>query len=419
MIEKLKIKADYNLKNTLTYFLIYLSFFAITLSSFYSFEYNINIFYFFTLLLSCFLILFNFKKYLLEFRNAELILFFYLIPFFLSLISCYYYSIEINEIFFLKFIFILILGLNIYFLSTFVNFKNLITSFLFIHISFFLIELFSYYILKNQISFYEFFWRGGEPVGGPQLSSDNMQHWWDYIRIKRFTGLFNEPGTYSCIISILICSLMVQKKLSNIHWLVILVSTFTLILSASLRGILFFIIIISFLIFFERKNLLQIIRKNKLIFSLILLTFFYFLYFYLFNYLVARFKPLFLTEYEIILRNLHYNRSNLNFYLEANLIYKDLISKDIFFLLFGYGYGNESFSYNASKIYNDTGLYLYLLSRSGILFLLIFCLFIIRKIKNKAYAFMCLVIFGLSKLSFFNPIFLILFIAIEKRKIEN
>ena len=138
MIEKLKIKADYNLKNTLTYFLIYLSFFAITLSSFYSFEYNINIFYFFTLLLSCFLILFNFKKYLLEFRNAELILFFYLIPFFLSLISCYYYSIEINEIFFLKFIFILILGLNIYFLSTFVNFKNLITSFLFIHISFFL-----------------------------------------------------------------------------------------------------------------------------------------------------------------------------------------------------------------------------------------------------------------------------------------
>lgn len=419
MIEKLKIKADYTLKNILTYFLIYLSFFAITLSSFYSFDYNINIFYFFTLLLSCFLVLFNFKKYLLEFRNTELILFFYLIPFFLSIISCYYYSIEINHIFFFKFVFILILGLNIYFLSSLVNFKNLISSFLFIHISFFLIELFSYYIFKHQISFYEFFWRAGEPVVGPQLSSDDMKYWWDYFRIKRFTGLFNEPGTYSCIISILVCSLIVQKKLSNIHWLIILVSTLTLILSASLRGISFSIIIIFFLIFFERKILVQTIKNNKLLFFIILIIISYFIYFYLFGYLIARFKPLFLNEYEINLRNLSYNRSNLSFYVEANLMYKDLISKDIFFLFFGYGFGNESFSYNASKIYNDTGLYLYLLSRSGILFLLIFCLLVNKKIKNKPHTFLSLIIFGLSKLSFFNPIFLILFIAIKKREIEN
>ena len=72
----------------------------------------------------------------------------------------------------------------------------------------------------------------------------------------------------------------------------------------------------------------------------------------MFNYLVARFAPHFLTEQEIILRNLQFNRTNLNFYIEAILRYKDLINKDIIFLLIGYGYGNEEFAYKSSEIFN-------------------------------------------------------------------
>ena len=120
-----------------------------------------------------------------------------------------------------------------------------------------MIEFFSYYIFKYQISFYELFWQGGEGVAGPHLESENLKYWWNYIRIKRFTGLFNEPGTYSCIISILVFSLMIQKKLSYRYWLIILISTVTLLLSSSLRGIIFFLLIISFVIFLEKKIYLK------------------------------------------------------------------------------------------------------------------------------------------------------------------
>ena len=47
--------------------------------------------------------------------------------------------------------------------------------------------------------------------------------------------------------------------------------------------------------------------------------------------------------------------------VEAILRYKDLINKDIIFLLIGYGYGNEEFAYKSSEIFNETGLYLYVL----------------------------------------------------------
>ena len=74
--------------------------------------------------------------------------------------------------------------MNIYFLSSIINLKNLISFFLIIHASFFLIEFFSYYIFKYQISFYELFWQGGEGVAGPHLESENLKYWWNYIRIK-------------------------------------------------------------------------------------------------------------------------------------------------------------------------------------------------------------------------------------------
>ena len=121
----------------------------------------------------------------------------------------------------------------------------------------------------------------------------------------------------------------------------------TLLLSSSLRGIIFFLLIISFVIFLEKKNLFKIILKNKILFLIIILAISVYSYFYLFNYLVARFAPHFLTEQEIILRNLQFNRTNLNFYIEAILRYKDLINKDIIFLLIGYGYGNEEFAYES------------------------------------------------------------------------
>ncbi len=419
MIEKLKIRSEHISQNILIQFLIYLCLFLITLSSFYSFKFSLNFFFIFSFCLSSLFVLINLKKYFLVVKNSKLILFFYIVPFFLSLISCYYYSIEIRTIFYLKFAFILFLGLNIYFLSSIINLKNLISFFLIIHASFFLIEFFSYYIFKYQISFYELFWQGGEGVAGPHLESENLKYWWNYIRIKRFTGLFNEPGTYSCIISILVFSLMIQKKLSYRYWLIILISTVTLLLSSSLRGIIFFLLIISFVIFLEKKNLFKIILKNKILFLIIILAISVYSYFYLFNYLVARFAPHFLTEQEIILRNLQFNRTNLNFYVEAILRYKDLINKDIIFLLIGYGYGNEEFAYKSSEIFNETGLYLYVLSRSGILYSIIICLLILREIKSKSHTFLCLLLLSLSKLSFFNPIFLILIAAIKKKSFEN
>ena len=143
---------------------------------------------------------------------------------------------------------------------------------------------------------------------------------------------------------------MIQKKLSYRYWLIILISTVTLLLSSSLRGIIFFLLIISFVIFLEKKNLFKIILKNKILFLIIILAISVYSYFYLFNYLVARFAPHFLTEQEIILRNLQFNRTNLNFYIEAILRYKDLINKDIIFLLIGYGYEILNLHINPRKI---------------------------------------------------------------------
>ena len=44
---------------------------------------------------------------------------------------------------------------------------------------------------------------------------------------------------------------------------------------------------------------------------------------------------------------------------------------------------------------------------------------ILREIKSKSHTFLCLLLLSLSKLSFFNPIFLILIAAIKKRSFEN
>ena len=123
MIEKLKIRSEHISQNILIQFLIYLCLFLITLSSFNSFKFNLNFFFIFSFFLSFLFFLINLKKYFLVVKNSKLILFFYLVPFFLSLISCYYYSIEIRTIFYLKFAFILFLGLNIYFLSSIINLK--------------------------------------------------------------------------------------------------------------------------------------------------------------------------------------------------------------------------------------------------------------------------------------------------------
>ena len=383
--------------------------FLITLESFYSYYLSFNIAYVLVLVV---LILQAFSKIDIikkrDFRLPNNFLNFFLIIFLLSIISHIYYKPDIEYKFFFKILYALIF---IYCLAISIkneNLKNILSIVLLIHATLLIIQFISFYTYFVQIDFYKLFW-GIEQKGAHLLYKQGDESLRNLLRLKRFSGLFNEPGTYCNVIGILSCMLSNFKDLNKLHKIILCISTFSLLLTFSTYGYLFFIIIlISYISNNSKFNIKDIIKfkflvrmmnlkKNNifrnLIIILIILIFFYFIQKYSIPYLYSRF---FEFSYQ---SGLGLRFFSLNYFFNAFL-------NDFFLIIAGTGMINETYAYFKSSVTYDNTLLLYLFSRSGIFVLFIYfilSLFFLKFDKSKLCTF---TIIMLSKLSLFSPIIL-------------
>lgn len=197
------------------------------------------------------------------------------------------------------------------------------------------------------------------------------------IVIPRFTGLFNEPGTYSTVMMVLIsCLFVIEKKINTI----ILFSLITIMLSMSLYGFVFVLGLVLFYIV-SSFNL-----KSMVILSLI-------------------FSPLIFYIYPFIEQRL--TSSNSGFEDRTSSIQN--ILSDYYGssngLIFG-GFYNNSLASKDSIILNDLSLFVWLIYGFGVFGLIfIFIYFVIPIIFSRKIDLLILVILVLlSKLKFTYPL---------------
>ena len=389
---------------------LFLIIFLITLESFYSYYLSFNIAYVLVLVVLIFQALSKIDKIKKkDFRLSNNFLIFFLIIFLLSVISHIYYKPDIEYKFFIKTLYALIF---IYCLAISIkneNLKSILSIVLLIHSTLLIIQYISFYTLFFQIDFFNLAW-GIEQKGAHLTYVRNDESLRNLLRLKRFSGLFNEPGTYCNVIGILSCLLSNFKDLNRLHKIILYISTFSLLLTFSTYGYLFFIIIlISYTYnYYSKFNIKEIIKykfsakmtklkKNigfkNFIIILMILIFFYFLQNYSFPYFYSRF---FEFSYQ----------SGLGLRLFSLIYYFNTLLNDLFLIIAGTGMINETYAYFTSNVSYDNTLLLYLYSRSGILVFFIcftLSLYFLKFDKSKLCTF---TIIMLSKLSLFSPIIL-------------
>ena len=388
---------------------LFLITFLITLESFYSYYLFFNITYVLVVVVLIFQALLNiYKVKKKDFRLPNNFFIFFLIIFLLSVISHIYYKPNIEYKFFFKILYALIF---IYCLAISIkneNLKSIISIVLLIHATLLIIQYISFYTYFIQIDFFNLFW-GIEQKGihVEYLKGDQSPR--NLLRLKRFSGLFNEPGTYCNVIGILSCLLSNFKDLNRLHKIILSISTFSLLLTFSTYGYIFLILIlISYISNYSKFNYKNIIKskfsfrmmnlkKNisfkNLIVILIFLIFLYFFLKYSFPYFYSRF-----FEYSY--------KSGLGLRLFSYNYYFNALLNDFFLVIAGTGMINETYAYFTSSVTYDNTLLLYLFSRSGIIVILIYftlSLYFLKLDKSKLCTF---TIIMLTKLSLFSPIIL-------------
>jgi hypothetical protein len=384
--------------------------FLITLESFYSYYLSFNIAYVLVLVV---LILQALSKIDIikkkDFRLPNNFLTFFLIIFLLSVISHIYYKPNIEYKFFFKILYALIF---IYCLSISIkneNLKSILSIVLLIHSTLLIIQYISFYTYFVQIDFFNLFW-GIEQKGAHLQYVQGDESSRNLLRLKRFSGLFNEPGTYCNVIGILSCMLSNFKNLNKLHKIILFISTFSLLLTFSTYGYLFFIIILisytsnnysKFNIkdiikskFFVRMiSLKKNISFKNLIIILIILIFFYYIQKYSIPYLYSRF-----FEFSY--------KSGLGLRFFSLIYFFNAFLNDFFLIIAGTGMINETYAYFKSSVTYDNTLLLYLFSRSGIFVLFIYFLLSLYFLKFDKSKLCTFTIIMLSKLSLFSPIIL-------------
>ena len=405
--------------------------FLITLESFYSYYLSYNLVYILALI---FLILEASSKIhkinRKDFKIPNIFFIFFLIIFILSVTSYSYYNPNLEYKFFFKTIYALIF---IYCLAIAIkneNLKYILSIILLIHSGLLIIQFISFYTFFIQIDFF-FLLLGSEQKGAHLLYRFDRSLSSNFLDLKRFSGLFNEPGTYCNVVAILSCLLSNFKNLNKFQKIILFISTFSLLLTFSTYGYLFFMIILisytyNYYSKFNTKNIKRfkflaklinlkkeldiknvkrfkflaklINLKKKISFNnfIIVLIIFIILYFFL-NFSFPYFKSRFFD---------YSHQSGLSLRLSSFIVYFNNLLDDWFLLVVGKGFINDNYALMGTGIAYDNTLFVFMLSRSGIIIFficLIFSLYLLKFNKPKLCTFSIIL---LSKLSLFSPIVL-------------
>lgn len=369
----------------------------ITLESFYSYYLSLNIVYVLTLVVLILQALSKIDKIKKkDFRLPNNFLIFFLIIFLLSIISHTYYKPNIEYKFFFKTLYALIFIYCLAISIKYENLRNILSIILLIHSGLLIIQFITFYCFFVQIDFFNLLW-GLEQKGAHLPYRFDRSVSSNFLDLKRFSGLFNEPGTYCNVIGILSCLLSNIKDLNKFHKIILCISSLSLLLTFSVYGYLFFIIIfISYTYNYYPKFNFKNLKKDRLNNFIILLIIFFILYLLL-NYAFPYFRSRFF-DYSY--------QSGLYLRFFGAIEYFNFLSKDWFLLVFGKGMINETYAFYETTITYDASLFLYLLSRSGVFIFFIcfiFSLYLFKFNKSKLCTFLLIM---LSKLSLFSPIVL-------------
>ena len=246
----------------------------------------------------------------------------------------------------------------------------------------------------------------GEQSKGAQhqfiISEMNLHN---IVSMKRFSGLFNEPGTYANVLSLLACCLTNYKNLNKFNYIALIFAFLGLLLTFSLYAYLFLIIIFISYFINNKNNLINIIFNNKkflliigILTSIIVIKFTY-----------PYFSHRFFSE----------NYSGIGLRLAAYINLISSLSFDPLILLFGTGVFNEKLAFLLTGVTYDNTLFFYLFSRFGILIFYLFLFLFLVLLKNDKSKLCTFIILCLTKISFFSPLIIFVFCFLFTTPIDN
>ena len=288
---------------------------------------------------------------------------------------------DLTRIFGLYFLLVLSIALSLEFKKQHLFF--LLKYFILLHIIFFYIQLFGYYIFDINISALKLWELDTRNLGGTfRLPILN--------KFIRPSGLFNEPGTYACFVA---PAIALFSRYNNKETLLFYLAWVSLLLSFSTFGLVFFVLIGLFLL----KGMI----KKIFFFLLLFIGGIPYAYWKIFVHK----SPL--EEGSAIGFRLEYIKAALDNFTSLEGLF------------FGKGiFSSEAFSFTVSGADNDSGLLFYTLySGGGIVFsvLLIYLCYMFLRLDRAG--FLTLLIISISKLSLFALIVPVYwFMAIEKGK---
>lgn len=251
-----------------------------------------------------------------------------------------------------------------------------------IHISFFLIQFFSFYLLGNYIDFIK-------PITGEVQR--NIGGIFGGLSAIRPSGLYGEPASYS--LNIIIFNFIVltyEKRITKLAF----ISLLTVLFSMSASGIIYLLFYLLFYFLFLNKK-----SKNKIsIIILISLS------------LIILPKLAFLKIDYLIEKISSFSESS-SYQYRIGASFSELSNLDTYTKLFGVGLGNLTIAYSKGSTYSMVLIeqgYLY----GSMFFISIFSLLKYFKVKNYNIAFVFIVFFGTHTFSQYQFWFLILSLII-------
>jgi|688.fasta_scaffold23377_2 hypothetical protein len=368
---------------------IALLFIGISLQSFYFYQFGSPLFSLISLLILSLIVIKDLK---LNINNSNYVFIFYILILLFSFLSLFYFDEHL--------VLTKILGFFIVFLACFTSnilYKSydilyLIRIYLKIHVFFFYLQFFAYYLFKIHLDFLY-------PITGEEQRVFGGNFELPYLNaFMRPSGLFNEPGTYVTFVApIVVLFGKWSNNFTKNDLKLYIFSFITLFLSFSVFGIIFGLLILFFASILKKKY--RVIIGGVIMFFLII------------PYLTYRF---FMADVNIN------NDSGLGLReVFLNESYK-FITSDFGAFIFGSGHLSSDAKANFISSYNDIGLIPYLLHFSGPILTFVLLVILIRcMLFLDRFAILGILILFISKMSILSPFFPILLTLLLSTKIEK
>lgn len=346
--------------------IFYLSFFLISLQSYYIYLIGISIFPYIGAML---IVLLSINKNVKINITFEVLSFFTIYTLIITFISSLSVDVKLVSFFGMLFSMLLLLSKN-----KFEYFINFIPYYLYIHAFFFLVQFIAFYFFGIKIDY--LVWFNGEEQ---RTYTGTFQFFG--IQLFRATGLFVEPSTFFIHFAPLVAIkwILIDKKLNFINTMLIIIS----LLTFSSFGFVFWLIIFIGIIIFNLVHFEFKINFSQIILIIILL--------YIASF-VSEYFFFFLDKKLGIEDDLSSNADRVGFI-------QYLLNRDFITNIFGIGFSQDNIEYTV----NDSGMISAIFYRFGIIGVTFFFLLgVLLNSYKKMIIFLALI---LTKLSITYPFF--------------